>query len=240
MSPLFDWVSGWRQVSLKPPTGPFEALEAAEARRRFHQTGTAVAIVVGAAAVALVWLFPKLFHDPEEARVITLAFITGLLTIGSSVPIMARLWREEDARVEALHRKERDLRDEGLQMRVEAPEGWSPRKFGRATRTRPEKLERSSRANPDRLLLSWVNLRDADLRGEDFQGAVLRGADLRGARLDTADLRGADLRDCRLEGASLAGVIYDSETVWPASIDRKALETMWPETAVPKEKADGR
>jgi Pentapeptide repeats (8 copies) len=257
---MLDRINEWRVVLLVPPKGPLEALEAAEARRKFHQFGTAAVLVVGSALAVLLWLIPKQFHDPEEARVIMFAFITGLLTIGLSAPVIGRLRREEKTRVEALRDKERELGGEELHRSVEElldlqkildeeldkkisrveeeiPEGRLPQQINWADEKPVDEEAPTPRAAPDRLLLSWVNLRNADLQGEDFRGAVLQGADLRGARLDSADLREADLRDCRLEGASLDGVIYDRNTIWPASIDRKALETMRPETA-PKDEAD--
>lgn len=217
-SSILDQLRRRRETLSNPPKSPLEALEAAEARRRLHQWGTVLAIVVGCALAAAVWLIPKLFHDPREARVVVLAFITGPVAIGFSIPVMARLRREERTRLKGIKRTEVVLRNEKRGAEEFAQEPTAP---GAA----------------DRLLLSWVNLRDADLRGQNFRGAVLRGADLRGAILDTADLRGADLSDCRLEGASLRDIDSDAETIWPASIDRRALETMSPETS-PEEKPD--
>lgn len=237
------------------PNDPFEALRAAEARRRFHQFGTVAVLLAGVAFAVLLWSIPKQFHDQGEARIIMLAFITGLLAIALSIPVMGRLKREEAVRIKAVRKKEQELRGEALRRTVdevrdrqrivgeqseqqsslgeEISEGRWPRKLRwTIARRADEKAGEgapNSRATLDRLSLSWVNLRNADLRGEDFRGAVLQGADLRGARLDSADLRKADLRDCRLEGASLDGVIYDRTTIWPASLDRKALETMRPE-----------
>jgi hypothetical protein len=189
--------------------------------------GTAIVLFVGTALAVLVWLIPKQFHDQQEARVIMLAFITGPLAILLSVRVMRRLSREEKVRVRAVRQKECELREEAKM----SPEELLDLQKNEGTQT--------ALAAPDRLLLSWVNLRDADLRKQDLRGAVLRGADLRGARLDSADLREADLRDCRLEGASLDGVISDDTTIWPASIDRRALETFRPGTAAEKESDAG-
>jgi hypothetical protein len=238
--PIIDRIKAWQRVLTDPPNDPLEALKAAEARRRLHQSGTAAVLGVGIVFSFLVWWIPTHFHEPQEARVIVLAFITGPVAIGLSVPVMRRLGREERARARAVRQKECELR-EGARISAE--------KSGDFRNEPEEPLERISPAEkteeeaptpptaPDRLFLSYVNLRNADLREEDLRGAVLRGADLRGARLDSANLREADLRDCRLEGASLEGAIYDRTTIWPASIDRRALETIGPE-AVPEKESD--
>jgi hypothetical protein len=250
--PILSWIDDWRATRANPPQSPLEALEAAEAHRKFHQYGTATVLLVGAILAAAVWLIPTLFHDPTEARVITLAFITGPLAIALSIPVMARLRQEEETRVEGIEKSRTELtsKEEEAQeavrkrfeewleenvvaLRKDDPGPGLPREFrpvidpavfgilGEEEPTEPSAA--------DRLVLSWVDLRNADLRGQNFRGALLRGADLRGATLDSADLRGADLGDSRLEGASLHRVRYDINTIWPASIDRRALETMSPE-----------
>jgi hypothetical protein len=236
--PILNRFRNWRRVLVDPPNDPLKALEAAEARRRFHQLGTAAVLGMGIVLALLVWWIPKHFHDPQEARVIMLAFISGPLAIGLSVPIMRRLSREEKARVRAVRQKECELRGEAPRMSAEDSVDFRKESEEPVERISPaEKAEEKGPtppAAPDRLLLSYVSLRNADLRDEDLRGAVLRGADLRGARLDSANLSGADLSDSRLEGASLDGVIYDEATIWPASIDRRALETIGPEAAPEK------
>ena len=50
-----------------------------------------------------------------------------------------------------------------------------------------------------------ADLRNANLRDVDLQGAILGGADLRDADLQGTNFRGANLRDANLAGANLAG-----------------------------------
>ncbi len=57
--------------------------------------------------------------------------------------------------------------------------------------------------DPDVAILDGLDLRGADLAGEDLSAALLDGIDLRGAYLTNAQLEGASLRRCHLEGAYL-------------------------------------
>ena len=78
-----------------------------------------------------------------------------------------------------------------------------------------------------------ASLRFADLRGAQFEGAVLervdfQGADLNGGNLQRADLRGADLRyadlsDCALRAADLSGANLRKANVRGANLRRSKL-----------------
>ena len=79
--------------------------------------------------------------------------------------------------------------------------------------------------------LIGADLKDMDLRGADFRGALLIAADLREADLSGVDFIGADLRDADIRGANLSHSIFltqmqvntakgDAGTKLPAFIDR--------------------
>jgi len=64
----------------------------------------------------------------------------------------------------------------------------------------------------ERVVLSGIDLRFADLKGATLTGADLRhaklqGADLRDANLSACNLESADLTDCDLRGARLDGAV---------------------------------
>jgi hypothetical protein len=64
----------------------------------------------------------------------------------------------------------------------------------------------------ERVVLSGIDLRYADLKGAvlaraDLRHAKLQGADLRDADLSSSNLESADLTDCDLRGAKLDGAV---------------------------------
>ncbi|MBU5316229.1 pentapeptide repeat-containing protein [Clostridium bornimense] len=88
-----------------------------------------------------------------------------------------------------------------------------------------------SRMIAGRLDLMGANLRNRNLVGEDFSGALLIEADLRKSDLSYVDVLGADFRDADLSGANLEKAIYltqgqvnsakgDSNTKLPKSLKR--------------------
>jgi uncharacterized protein YjbI with pentapeptide repeats len=62
---------------------------------------------------------------------------------------------------------------------------------------------RRETASQDRILLSGVDLRSAELWSANLQGADLKGANLQGSYLDDANLQGVDLWNADLQGANL-------------------------------------
>ncbi len=72
-------------------------------------------------------------------------------------------------------------------------------------------------------LVERADLRGADLREADLEGAKLLGADLRGADLEGVDLREADLRGADLEGVDLREADLRGADLEGANIDFSSL-----------------
>jgi uncharacterized protein YjbI with pentapeptide repeats len=64
-------------------------------------------------------------------------------------------------------------------------------------------------------------MKDAYLQGAKLQGAHLQGAHLERAHLEQALLHGADLRDAHLGGTYMSGLLYDNMTKWTPGFDPK-------------------
>lgn len=68
-------------------------------------------------------------------------------------------------------------------------------------------------------VLRGADLRHADCSEADFRNAVLCGANLSGADFFCARLDGADLRDATTCGATFAWAYYSLDTRWPEGFD---------------------
>jgi uncharacterized protein YjbI with pentapeptide repeats len=79
------------------------------------------------------------------------------------------------------------------------------------------------RAGIERLDLSYIIVRNADLRGVDLSNVVLLGAVLDGSNLRTAKFRGADLRSASLNDADLRGADFEHADLSGAHLSRADL-----------------
>ena len=84
--------------------------------------------------------------------------------------------------------------------------------------------------------LKWVNLEGADLRGVNLEEADLRWANLEGADLEGADLRGVNLEGVNLEGVNLEGADLRGANLEGVNLEganllafgnMRELRTMW-------------
>jgi len=74
--------------------------------------------------------------------------------------------------------------------------------------------------------LSGASLRGANMSKADATNANFRGADFEGAVLNGAILRGADLTGAKnLTIGQLSSAVIDSDTILPAYIDRRKLQS---------------
>lgn len=87
----------------------------------------------------------------------------------------------------------------------------------------------SDLAGPERVVLSGIDLKFADLQGStltraDLRHANLRGANLRNANLASANFENADLSDCDLRGAVLDGADFSRAKLVSANLSGASVK----------------
>lgn len=81
-------------------------------------------------------------------------------------------------------------------------------------------------------MLVGADLRNADLGGADYAGALLQDCDFSGAQLAGASFAGATLKDCRFAGADLSGANLDDADITDSSWRGAALSAVSAQRAV--------